>query len=123
MTSPHQIHSFLYRADKVLTDPGNGGTITVDQDLQICQMISAGVETRTVAQPTKEGIRFVLRLLTDGGTVTVTVTGGMNKALNTVATFDAESDILSLVSVELPVTDPPTYRWEVGEGNTGVSLS
>ncbi len=123
MTSPHQIHSFLYRASHVLTDPGDAGTIRPNKDLQICEMVSTGVETRTVAAPTKSGIRFVLRLLTDGGTVTVTVTGGMNVALNTVATFDTESDILSLVSVQLSAGPPKTYRWEIAEGNTGVSLS
>lgn len=120
MTSPHQIHSFLYRASKVLKDPGASGTIKVAQDLQICEMVSAATETRTVDRPTKSGIRFVLRLMTDGGTVTVTFTGGVNVALNTVATFADASDFLSVISVESPVG---TFRWEVAEGNVGVTLA
>ncbi len=120
MTSPHQIHSFIFRASHILTDPGDAGTIRPNKDLQICEMVSAAAETRTVAAPTKPGIRFVLRLMTDGGTVTVTVTGGMNVALNTVATFADVSDILSLVSISITAT---TYRWEIAEGNVGVALS
>ena len=120
MSSPHRIHSDLYRASKILTDPGASGTIRVSQDLQICEMVSAAAETRTVAQPTKSGLRFTLRLMTDGGTVTVTVTGGMNVALNTVATFADASDFLSLISISITAT---TYRWEIAEGNVGVTLS
>ena len=120
MTSPHQIHSFLYRSSKVMADPGAGGTIRVSEDLQICEMVSATAETRTLAAPTKAGIRFVLRLLTDGGTVTVTAAAGLNVALNTTATFADASDILSLISVSLTST---TYRWEIAEGNVGVTLS
>jgi hypothetical protein len=120
MTSPHQIHSFLYRAEKEMADPGDAGIIRVSEDLQICQMVSDDAETRTLARPTKVGIQFVLRLMTDGGTVTVTVTGGVNVGGNTVATFADASDLLSLISVEDPVG---TFRWEVGEGNVGVTLA
>lgn len=117
---PHNIHHFLYRADKGMPDPGNAGTIRVTEDLQICEMVSTTAETRTLANPTKSGIRFVLRLMTDGGDVVVTAANGFNAAGNTVATFADASDLLSLISVQ----HTTGYRWEIAEGNVGsVSLA
>ncbi len=116
----HRIHHDLHEAENRLTDPGDAGTITVAKDLQLCEMVSAAAETRTLAAPSKAGIRVVLRLLTDGGTVTVTAAAGLNVTLDTTATFADAGDLLSLVSVSLTAT---TYRWEVMEGNTGVTLA
>jgi hypothetical protein len=120
--SPHQVHSFLYRGSKILKDPGNAGIIRPNQDLQICEMVSgASGETRTLATPTKPGIRLVLRLKTDGGgDVVVTASAGLNVALETQATFADASDFLSLISVSITAT---TYRWEVLEGNVGTVIS
>lgn len=114
----HRIHHDLYRAPKVMADPGNAGRINVNEDLQICEMVSAAAETRTLDNPSKAGIRFVLRLFTDGGDVVVTAANGLNVTGNTVATFNDASDILSLISV----SHTTGYRWQVLV-NTGVSLS
>lgn len=119
----HRIHSDLYRVDKSMADPGNAGSIRVTQDLQICEMVSAAAETRTLVAPTKAGIRFVLRLMTDGGDVLVTAENGFNVDGDTVARFADASDILSLISVEHAAGPPKTYRWEIESGNIGVSLS
>jgi len=121
MGSPHRIHHDLYRGAKVHTDPGTGNTIRVNKDLQICEMVSVGAdETRTLANPTKAGIRFVLRMLTDGGDIVVTASNGFNSSLETDATFADAADYLSLISVSLTAT---TYRWEILEGNVGTVLS
>lgn len=114
----HRIHYDLYRAPKGMADPGNAGRINVTKDLQICEMVSVAAETRTLVDPTKAGIRFVLRMLTDGGDIVVTAAAGLNVTGNTVATFNDASDILSLVSV----STSSGYRWQVLV-NTGVSLS
>ena len=114
----HRIHYDLYRAPKGMADPGNAGRINVTKDLQICEMVSVAAETRTLVDPTKAGIRFVLRMLTDGGDIVVTAANGLNVTGNTVATFNDASDILSLVSV----STSSGYRWQVLV-NTGVSLS
>src|SRR5687767_15715637 len=115
-TSPHRIHHDLYRGPKILTDPGNGKTIRATADLQICEMVSgASGETRTLATPTKPGIRLVLRLKTDGGgDVAVTAPAGLNVALETQATFADASDFLSLISVTISAG---SHRWEVLSGN------
>lgn len=120
---PHRIHRDLYESDHTLTDPGNGGEIRVTQDLMICEMVSTASETRSLKAPTKPGIRFVLRLMTDGGDVVVTAENGFNVAGETDARFSDASDLLSLVSVEYSAGPPKTYRWEVMEGNVGASIS
>ena len=40
MSTAHRIHHDLYRADKVLKDPGDAKTIRFTEDLQICEMVS-----------------------------------------------------------------------------------
>jgi len=115
----HRVHSDLYRVPKSMPDPGDGGTIRVSEDLQILEMVSAGAETRTLAAPTKPGIRVVLRLMTDGGDLTVEAENGFNSAGDTVATFADVGDVLSLISVSTATG----YRWELSEGNTGVALA
>jgi len=119
MVSPHRVHYTLYQAAKLLVDPGNGGTITVIRDLQLCEMVSTGAsQTRTLTDPTKPGIRFTLRHLTDGGDIAVTGAHGLNVAGNTVATFAEAGDQLDLISV----THTTGYRWEILV-NTGVTLA
>ena len=122
MGSPLRLHHDLYRAAKVLTDPGNGKTIRPNRDLLICEMTSgASGETRTLANPTKAGIRFVLRLLTDGGgDVVITAANGLNVALETSATFADAGDMLSLISVHKTAT---TYRWQVLDGRLGAGIA
>jgi hypothetical protein len=108
---PHNIHHKVYNAEHRMTDPGNGGTIRVTEDLQICEMVSTAAETRTLAAPTKSGTRFVLRLMTDGGDIVVTASNGFNNAGEIAATFNDASDLLSLVSVE--TATPGTFRWQI----------
>lgn len=115
----HRIHSDLYRVSKSMADPGDAGTIRVTEDLQIMDMVSATAETRTLADPTKQGIRFILRLLTDGGNVVVTAANGLNQTGNTAATFADESDLLELVSVQTATA----FRWDILKNVGSVSLA
>lgn len=108
---PHNIHHKLYLAEHRMTDPGNGGTIRVTEDLQICELVSTGAETRTLANPTKSGTRFVLRMLTDGGDIVVTASNGFNNAGESKATFNDVGDLLNLISVE--TATPGTFRWQI----------
>lgn len=118
----------LYKGPKRITDPGNAGIIRTNKDLQICEMVSgASNETRTLANPSKAGIRLVLRMMTDGGgDIVVTAAAGYNVALETKATFADASDFLSLVSVTLVPGvggSGATYRWEALEGNLGTVIA
>lgn len=111
MPSQHRVHAALFQADKILKDPGDGKTIVVREDLQICEMVSVAAETRILANPTKPGIRFVLRMMTDGGDIVVTASNGFNNAGENKATFDDASDLLSLLSVETATRG--TFRWQI----------
>ena len=123
----HRILSILYDAFTAgigpgsLADPGDAGTIRPTMNFQVCEMVSgASGETRTLASPNRVGIRFILRLLTDGGgNVVVTAADGLNVALNTVATYADASDFLSVVSVSTATG----HRWEIMEGNAGAVIS
>lgn len=117
--SAHRILHDLYRAPKRMADPGNAGRINVSQDLQILEMVSAASESRTLANPTKAGIRFALRLFTDGGDVAVTAAAGLNVTGNTIATFEDASDMLCLISV----STSSGYRWEIEVNVGAVALS
>ena len=110
--SPHRLLHDLYRGPKLIADPGDGGTIRANADLQICEMTSgASNETRVIANPTKPGIRFILRLKTDGGgDVVVSASNGFNSVPEVSATFADAGDVMSMISVSLTAT---TYRWEV----------
>ena len=115
MANAHRIHSDLYHADKILPDPGDGKTITVREDLLICEMVSIAAETRTLANPTKAGVRFVLRMRTDGGDIVVTATNGFAVAASTgfikkFATFNDASDLLNLISVKV---SQGVFRWQI----------
>ena len=118
----HRILKDLYGAPKSLADPGDAGTIQPNADLSICELVSTGAETRVLANPTKPGIRLVVRMLTDGGDVVMSVENGVNVALETSVTFADAGDMLSLISVTKTAGNPPsaaTYRWQVLDGNIG----
>ena len=119
MSSPHRIHHDLYRGPKEIVDPGNAGQVRVSKDLQICELVTTGAETRTLATPTKAGIRFLLRMKTDGGDAVVTAAGTLNVAGNTVATFADVGDQLDLISVAAS----SGYRWDilVNPGSVGLA--
>ncbi len=122
-----RIHNTLFQAAKQLDDPGNGETIRVTEDLMICEMVSAAAgETRTLADPTKPGIRFTLYHKTDGGDIVVHAAQGFNVALETDATFAEAGDTLELISVTKTWGEPMsagTYRWQVLDGNIGVTIA
>lgn len=125
---PHRIHHDLYQGPKVLDDPGDAGMIRVVDDLSICEMVSgASAETRTLDDPTKPGIRFTLRLLTDGGgDVVVYAANGVDEQLSSYATFADAGDQLKLISVTKTIpssTSAAVYRWQTLRGNVGATLA
>lgn len=121
-----RIHHDLYDGPKSLADPGNAGTIRASEDLSICELVSTTTETRTLADPTKPGIRLVLRMLTDGGDIIVHAANGLNVQLETDATFADAGDTLELISVTKVRGEPlsaGTHRWQVLDGNIGVTIA
>ena len=124
-----RVHNTLYDGPKILDDPKDGGLIQAVDDLQICQMVSlAAGETRTLANPTKPGIRLTLYHMTDGGDIIVRASEGFNTALETEAAFVEAGDTLELISVTKTRDGSESagvYRWQVMpvDGSTGVTVA
>lgn len=100
MSSPHRLRHDLYQAPAIIKDPGSAGTITIDKDGGVCPVVTAAAEARTLRRPTKAGIVGTVVLKTDGGDLTLTVTGGYNSAGDTTLTFGDAGDWVQFESIE-----------------------
>jgi hypothetical protein len=99
-----------------LVDPGASGTISVNRTPCVVKLISAAAETRTLARPTRVGAQVTLQFKTDGGDITLTVTGGYNTNGDTTYTFSAVGQFVQFVSIEYG----GTYYWrKVADYNDG----
>ena len=110
----HRILGDLFRAFSSVgpgsgVDPGNAGTITPEQWGQVFSIVTAGAETRTLARPDRAGVMVSFVLDTDGGDLTLTVTGGYNAAADTSVTFSDAGDMITFLSVKTGTT----YQWTV----------
>ena len=103
--------SEMGQATKVIVDPGPSGTLRVTGHDVVFPLKSAGAETRTLPAPTGIPVGTCCSLLmdTDGGDITVTVTGGMNQSGHTSAVFADAGDRLDLMVISLGTTK----RWDV----------
>lgn len=100
-------------------DPGSAGTITVDRSPYVLGLISAGAEARTLSRPTKAGVSAFLYMKTDGGDITLTVTGGINEDGDTTFVFSDPGQFVLFVSAY--ESSGGTYFWrkvsDYGLGN------
>tara|TARA_Y100001963_G_scaffold110598_1_gene152935 strand:- start:320 stop:655 length:336 start_codon:yes stop_codon:yes gene_type:complete len=103
---------------RVVADPGDAGAIAVGEYNIVCNMTSAGSETRTLAIPAIAGQTCALCCDTYGGAIAVTAASGVNVAGNTVMTFGVVDEAIFLQAV----TKAGVLRWQV-VGNDGVALS
>ncbi len=123
--SAHRTLKDLYKAftsnigPGLLQDPGDAGAITVDMWGQICELVSSGAETRTLATPNRPGVLAIIRMKTDGGDITLTAAGTLNVAANNTAVFGDVGDQLVLTSVSAS----SGYRWEILINTGSVALS
>lgn len=100
-----------------ITDPGHAGAIPVTTS-GVCNLVSTGAQTRTIAIPTFVGQTITLSFDTDGGNVVVTAAAAINVADQTIMTFSAPSQTITLVGV----TVGGAKVWAI-TGNDGVALS
>lgn len=97
----HRTTYDLHSSALVHKDPGAGGTITPDKGLAIVNLVSAAAEARTLGRPTREGTIYTLAVHTDGGDITVTVTGGYNEAGSTSIVFTDAGQFASFVAINV----------------------
>lgn len=112
--SSHRVLRDLFRAYEsvgpgFIADPGNGQTINPVSWGQYASIVTNAAESRTLAQPDKAGILFMVGLDVDGGDLTLTVTGGYNPAGDTTITFGDAGDFVVFMSVKTG----STYQWTV----------
>jgi len=112
--SAHRTLKDMYRAFESagpgrLADPGSAKTITFNMYGQICSVNTTGGGTRTLAQPDRPGLIETICLDTDGGDLTLTVTGGYNQDADTVMTFADAGDFVTFISIKVG----SSYYWRV----------
>ena len=107
--SAHNILQQLAEADHQFYDPGDAGAIAFTKYGEICHLVTAASETRTVSDPLKEGIPATIDMQTDGGDAVVTFATAYDEAGSTAMTFSATGQAVSLVSVKIGTA----YAWRV----------
>ncbi len=88
-------------------DPGASGTIRADRSPHVVPLVSTAAQTRTLARPTRVGALCFLYMRTDGGDITLTITGGFNEAGTTTFVFANAGEFIFLVSAY----DGTNYYW------------
>jgi hypothetical protein len=106
--SAHKVLFDIFRASEV-PDPGDAETLTVDRSPMVVPLVSAGAETRTLARPNRMGAIVTLFMKTDGGDITLTVTGGYNEDGDTTFTFDDPGEFAMFVACY----DGTNYFWRL----------
>ena len=103
--------------NNAIADPGDAGAIPVTGSGYV-PLVSAGGETRTLAVPTYIGQELLLYCKTYVGAIAITCAQAINETGNTIMTYSAAGEYISLVGVE----EGATMRWRP-VGNDGVALS
>ncbi len=115
--SAHNVTVDLFHAESITADPGASGVITVDESPTICHLTSATTETRTLARPTRQGAEVFIHMQTDGGDVTLTVTGGYNETGNTTFVFSDPGQWILLKACQ---SSAGTFFWQkISDYGTG----
>ncbi len=92
--SVHNILQEMALADYTYPDPGAAGVITVDRQLMVVPVVTTTATAITLAKPARAGQICAVVLDTDGGDLTLTVTGGYNQAGDTSIVFGDAGDFV-----------------------------
>ena len=104
-------HQEAYDANSLhpLKDPGNAGIIDVQgKSGARIDLVSAGAETRTLPAPAAANVELFLGMMTDGGDITLTITGGFDEDGATTFVFSDPGQFLLLRSMRSSTT---AYVW------------
>jgi len=102
---------------ETITDPGDAGAIPNSISGHV-ELVSAGAETRTLAEPSKVGQQLLLSFQTDGGDCVLTVATTINQTGNNTITFADAGDAVLLIGKQ----NGANVRWSV-QMNDGAALS
>jgi hypothetical protein len=97
--SAHAVLAELAEANWLIPDPGNAGALPTSKSGMIA-LVTAASETRTLADPVKEGLILVLAFKTDGGDCAVTVASDVTQTSGeNVVTFTDVGECIGLMSI------------------------
>jgi len=116
MGSPHNVlKRNTFEARYEISDPGDAGAIIVDRNFGLVPLVTgASGETRTLAAPSKSGLRVTLAMQVDGGgDCVVTVASAVDEAGSTVLTFANQGEVIGLESIAIGTVAVPVYVWRV----------
>ncbi len=100
-----------------IADPGDAGASAVTGPGSV-DIVTAGAETRTLADPTFRGQQISLCMKTDGGDCVITAASAINQTGNNTITMNDAGDSLQLVAIQVG----NNLRWRVVY-NDGCTLS
>lgn len=101
-------------------DPGNAGALAVDRNMIQFELVTAGSETRTLANPDRAGMLVGVVLKTDGGDCVLTTASAYDQGAHTDVTFDDAGDYAVFQSMAVGTG----FRWRLiaAGGVSGPSL-
>jgi hypothetical protein len=102
----------------IIADPGASGAIPTTEGWGVCSIVTAGVETRTLAIPQRVGQRLSLAMKTDGGNCTLTAASAINETGNNTLLFQNVGEYIALEAIEAGAA----LAWRV-IANDSVTLS
>lgn len=106
MTAPRRVRHDFFKGPADIPDPGYSATesertITIDKQDGVCGVVTTGTgDARTLRRPTKSGVVGTVVLDTDGGDLTLTVTGGYNNDGDTAIVFPSAGNFVRFVSIK-----------------------
>ena len=123
MPSGNTFQAAWSSADLTIADPGTAKAIPNGQSGVLALTIASGVETNTLADPTKVGLRLTIYCeANDGTSRAITCASPYDETGGTVLTFNAAGEYVDLVAIKDTAT---TYAWRVVafDGVTGPTLN
>ena len=117
--SGHRITADLLKADTLLLDPGDTGTIRAEDWYKVVELVMAGSgEGRTLADPAKSGQLLLLTCKTHGGgNLDVTCSTVHNIANQSVLRFAAAEESILLFAIPNGTSG---YKWSSGSSTTSL---
>jgi len=87
---------------EIISDPGDGGTLTADQAGNIPIAIASGNETRTLPDPAYIGLQLMITLdINDGTDVTITANSALNSTGNDTITMSTAGESITLEAAQV----------------------
>ena len=117
--SEHNLPKQMSDAEWGIPDPGDAGAIPVRYGH--CALDASGAQTRTIAAPSRAGIKLGISGRTVGGTITVTVSAAYTEDGNTTFAITEVGQFIELVSVGPDSSG--VFYWRISAQDLPISVT